>query len=231
MKPEKHQSSLSVQNFDKILPQKPKRNRHGDLLPNTVRALLSGSSSCGKTNLLFTLLTDINGLRFENLHVYSKSLTQPKYVFLRDLMSQVQNVDYFCSSDNSEVVSPEDVKPNSIIIFDDFVCEKQDNVRNFYSRGRHRDCDIIFLTQSYSRVQKLLIRDNCNLIILFKQDDLNLKHVYNDHVSCDMTYDKFKQFCAACWNADKYGFVVISTDDDLKQGRYRHGFDRFIDVS
>lgn len=233
MKPEKQQqqSSLNVQNFDLVLPQKTKTNRHGELLPNTVRALICGSSNSGKTNLLFTLLSDLHGLRFQNLYVYSKSLEQPKYVFLQELMSQVDGVEYSCCSDNSQVVSPEDVKPNSIIIFDDFICEKQDTARNFYSRGRHKKCDIVYITQTYSRVAKQLIRDNCNLIILFKQDDLNLKHVYYDHVSCDMTYDKFKQFCSACWNKDKYGFVVISTEDDLNRGRYRHGFDRFVDTS
>lgn len=34
-----------------------------------------------------------------------------------------------------------------------------------------------------------LIRDNANIQILFKQDDLNI--VYNDHVGNDMSFDDF----------------------------------------
>ncbi|KYN28024.1 hypothetical protein ALC57_02564, partial [Trachymyrmex cornetzi] len=44
--------------------------------------------------------------------------------------------------------------------------------------------------QTYARIPKHLIRDNANLLILFKQDGTNLKHVYNDHVNTDMSYDE-----------------------------------------
>ena len=40
----------------------------------------------------------------------------------------------------------------------------------------------LFLSQIYARIPKHLIHDNANLLILFKQDGTNLKHVYNDHV-------------------------------------------------
>lgn len=228
---ESEKQHLRVQNFDDILPERKKIKKHGHLLPDTVRGMICAPSNGGKTNVLFSLLTNPNGLRFENIYLYSKSLSQPKYIFLEELLRNIEEIEYFPFSENSEVVSPEDVKKNSIIIFDDFVCEKQDNVRNFYCRGRHRDCDIFYLTQTYTRVGKILIRDNVNYLILFRQDELNLKHIYNDHVNCDMSYDKFKQLCSACWNSDKYGFVVISKDDELNNGRYRKGFDCFIDVS
>ncbi len=41
--------------------------RHGELFPNTIRSLVLGSSGCGKTNLIYFLLVDENGLRFENV--------------------------------------------------------------------------------------------------------------------------------------------------------------------
>ena len=55
------------------------------------------------------------------------------------------------------------------------------------------------LTTSISvrRGPKHLICDNADLQILFKQDDTNLKHVYNDHVNSDM-YDEFCAFCYDC---------------------------------
>ncbi|EZA50296.1 hypothetical protein X777_11282, partial [Ooceraea biroi] len=66
--------------------------------------------------------------------------------------------------------------------------------------------------------RKHLIRDNANLLILFKQDGMNLKHVYNDYVNTDMTYDDFCALCRACWQR-KYGFVIIDKNSPLENGR------------
>ncbi|KAL6256683.1 hypothetical protein P5V15_012802 [Pogonomyrmex californicus] len=49
--------------------------------------------------------------------------------------------------------------------------------------GRHSNVDCFYLCQTYARIPKHLIRDKANLLILFKQDGTNLKHVYNDHDS------------------------------------------------
>ena len=72
---------LPVANFDSIVEKEKKKNRHGDLLPSSIRAIITGPSGYGKTNSLLTLLTHPNGLRFENVYVYFKSLNQPKYQF------------------------------------------------------------------------------------------------------------------------------------------------------
>uniref|UniRef100_A0A2S2Q5E5 Uncharacterized protein n=1 Tax=Sipha flava TaxID=143950 RepID=A0A2S2Q5E5_9HEMI len=39
--------------------------------------------------------------------------------------------------------------------------------------------DVCYMAQSYARVPKHLIRDNSNFIVLFKQDETNLKHAYS----------------------------------------------------
>jgi len=83
---EKQPVHLPVINFDPLIHQHTVEKRHGDLLPNTVRAIVCGPSNCGKTNAVMALITDPNGLRFENIYVYSKSLNQPKYVFLKKLL-------------------------------------------------------------------------------------------------------------------------------------------------
>jgi len=63
-------------------------------------------------------------------------------------------------------------------------------VREYFSMPP-RDVDCFYFCQTYARIPKYLIRDNANLLILFKQDYTNLKHVYNDHVNTDMSYDEF----------------------------------------
>jgi len=71
-----------------------------------------------------------------------------------------------------------------------------------------------------------MVRDNSNLIILFKQDEMNLRHVYDDHVNTDMPYAQFREMCPAC--SPNHGFLVINKDGELNEGRYRKGFDCFV---
>lgn len=123
------------------------------------------------------------------------------------------------------------LKKNSIFVFDDVICDKnQENIKNFFCLGRHYGIDVIYLTQTFTKVSKHLIRDNCNFIILFKQDEMNLKHVYNDYnIVCDLTFDEFKKFCYECWRKP-YGFVVIDLDSAPNKGRYRKEFNAFLQV-
>ena len=147
---------------------------------------------------------------------------------MEKVLNDVEGVEYFPFSDREQVLPPGKAKPNSIFIFDDIACEKQDSVRAFFCMGRHVDVDSFYLFQTYAHIPKHLVRDNVNLLVLFRQDEKNLKHVYEDHVNTDMTYNNFRDLCSACWNGEKYGFVVMDKDSDLNKGRYRKGFDCFI---
>lgn len=142
-------------------------------------------------------------------------------------MKRIDAMGYFPYTDNVAIIEPEQARRNSIFVFDDVICDKQDCMRNFFCMGRHKGVDCFYLCQTYSRIPKQLIRDNANLIVLFKQDDLNLRHMYDEHVGTDMSFEQFKNVCAECW-LNKYGFLVISKDDDYHCGRYRKGFDRFL---
>lgn len=203
--------------------------RHGHLLPRTVRALLIGPSNCGKTNVMISLLTHPHGLRFANVYIYSKSLYQPKYEYLRKVLAPIKGLGFYTHSDNAHIMEPSEAQRDSIFIFDDVICEKQDVIRSYFSMGRHKNIDCFYLAQTYTRVPKQLIRDNANFLILFKQDEMNLRRIFSDHVSPDITFNQFLDMCALCWK-DKYGFLVIDKDSEIQEGRYRKGFDSYIYV-
>lgn len=202
-------------------------NRHGPLLPNSIRSVICGPSSCGKTQSLVSLLLSKNGLRYKNLYIYSKSLNQPKYVFLEKLFEGIPEIGYHAFSNNDDIVPPDQVDESSIMIFDDIACEKQGVVKQYFSMGRHHFVDSFYLCQSYCQIPKHLVRDNLNLIILFQQDDLNLKNVYRSHVNSDMDFDTFQNMCRHCWQ-ERYGFLFINKDSKVGGGKYRMGFNTFI---
>lgn len=224
----KQRTLLPIRNIESKIGLSKTKRKHGDLLPNSIRCIICGPSNCGKTNVILSLLENINGLRFENVYLYSRSLDQPKYKYLNKILSSIHGVGFFTFSSNDAIIEPHLAKPNSVFIFDDVVCDKQNNMRLYFTLGRHHGHDSFYLSQTYSKIPKQLIRDNANLVVLFRQDDRNLRHIFNDFsVGCDMNFDEFRHMCICCWS-EKFGFVVIDMESDLNSGRYRKGFDNFI---
>jgi len=71
--------------------------RHSALLPNTIRALIVGPSNCGKTNIVLSLIKSPNGLKLENVYIFSKSLNQHKYEYL-EKSNRLKELDIIHSS-------------------------------------------------------------------------------------------------------------------------------------
>jgi len=72
--------------------------------------------------------------------------------------------------------------------------------------GRNKHIDSFYLCQTYTKIPKHLIGDSASLIIIFKQDEMNIKHIYNDHVVSDITFKQFIKICEECWK-QIYEFV------------------------
>ncbi|KAL4127490.1 hypothetical protein QTP88_011657 [Uroleucon formosanum] len=139
---------------------------------------------------------------------------------LSDILSDIDGIQLFTFYENEKVIAPEEALPNSVFIFDDIISENQKIARTYFSRARHNLIDVCYLAQSYSKVPKQLLRDNANFIVLFKQDETNLKHVYMEHCSGDMSYSEFKDFCTSCWRLGRFEFIVINKDCERDNGRY-----------
>jgi len=199
--------------------------RHGPLLgTRQLRALIIAPSGGGKTNLMLGLLLDKNGLFYENIYLYSKTLNQPKYTFLAKVLKPLP-VGFFTFPDSKDFMPLNEVKPRSVIVIDDMMCDDQNLMKEYFSHGRHSDVDIFYLCQSYAHIDKHCIREQANLLILFKMDNLNLRHIYDDHVSGEMSWNNFKSMCNKCWNTEKYGFLSIFKDEE---GKFRRGLDEYI---
>lgn len=215
---------MKVPEFD----EEKKLHKHGPLLPACVRAIFVGSSACGKTQTLLSLLTNPNGLKFQTIYLYSSSLGQKKYKFLETVLDKLDVINFYKFSNCDELIDPSEAEKHSIFIFDDLIFSKnQSAIQKFFCAGRHFSVDVIYLAQSYAYLKKHLLRDNTNLLIVFPQDKLNLKHIYDDHVLHDMTFNEFQNLCNEIWE-EKYNFLVIDKESPLNNGRYRKTFNNFL---
>lgn len=126
-----------------------------------------------------------------------------------------------------EVPQPESLVKNRkhLLVFDDCMSGPQPALENFYTRGRHMNCNCIYLTQSWFELPRRTIRSNANLLLLFPLGQRDLKLIYNDVVGLDTELNKeaFLNFCKGVWS-EPYQFVVIDrfNTDPLK--RVRKGF-------
>lgn len=149
------------------------------------------------------------------------------------MLRSIKEIGCYTFSAFDNVLHLSQMKKNSLIVFDDVINESRINkstVRDIFTLGRHQNLDVVYIVQSYTKLNKHLIRDNCNFIILFRQDELNLKHVFNDFgVNADMKFNQFKELCVECWR-QPFGFACISLEHETNNGRYRKNFNEYLKV-
>ena len=132
-------------------------HKHGNMLPISIREIICGPSNCGKTNVLISLLEDLHGI-FENVYVYSKLLQQPTYRYLENLLALTKEISYFTFSNNNDVILLNEALPNSIFVFDDVACDKQDAIREYFAMGRHADVECFYLCQMYAKILYAIVQ-------------------------------------------------------------------------
>lgn len=240
------------------------KRSNSPLLPQSLRGLIVGKSSSGKTTVLLNLLLQPNWLDFNHLYVFGLSLHQTEYQLLRkgfnsglskeqisnlfSNQSVLQNkqvspitvLDEYsgpCNGtikaefydDCSKIPDPSElnVDENNLIIFDDCILQKQNKAEAYYTRGRHNNCDTLYISQNYFMLPRRTVRENANFILLFKQDIKNVNCIYGDHCSYDMTLEEFHSFCKTVWESDTYNFVTLDLTSTKCNGKYRKNLDDF----
>ena len=118
---------------------------------------------------------------------------------------------------------PQEYENNSIIILDD-LNEKEinnDKIQAMFKRGRHNNLSIFIISQDYYELPKKTIRANGNIFHLFKPNNfLDIRNIYQDKASMDMTLNEFKLLTSICWNKS-YQPLTIDMTKDKYTGRYR----------
>ena len=58
-------------------------------------------------------------------------MNQPKYKFMNQILKPLDRMKYFPFDEHDSVIAPDKTLPNSLMIFDDIACKKEDSVWNF----------------------------------------------------------------------------------------------------
>ena len=96
-------------------------------------------------------------------------------------------------------------------------------VQAMFKRSRHNILSIFIISQDYYELSKKTIRCNGNIFHIFKPNIfLDVRNIYQDKASMDMTLDEFKYLTSSCWS-QKYQPLTIDMTKDKYEGRYRLG--------
>ena len=176
-----------------------KNNRKVDDSVNN-RTLVVGVSNCGKTYLVNHILQQ----KQEPIFIITKSL------------NQYPNI----KAQTSDEIQPLENYENTTVVFDDMLLSKQEsNIDLFFTRGRHNNIDIYYISQSYFHLPKNTIRNNSNIIILFKQTLRDIILLFHDIAGLDMNLEEWKQLCRKAWEND-YDYLQIDRFAKIGNGRY-----------
>ena len=121
----------------------------------------------------------------------------------------------------SNEIKPINKYRGSVVIFDDMLGAKNSSqIDEFFTRGRHEDLDVYYISQSYFGLPRQSIRINSDRLILFKQTLRDVQSMYYDIGAYDMNYDEFKEMCHKAWN-EKYNYLCIDITKNKNEGKYR----------
>ena len=91
------------------------------------------------------------------------------------------------------------------MIFDD-VRAKEPVINEYFCRGRHNNCNMIYLNQNLFSLDRQSVRENCNLFILFEERSKVLASIYQDFFN--KTENDFSNKCNKAWK-EPYNYIAI----------------------
>ena len=120
---------------------------------------------------------------------------------------------------------PQDNEKNSIIIVDDLK-EKEinnDEIQAMFKQRCDNNLTIFIISQDHCERPKRMIRANGNIYHIFKPNSLlDVRNIYQDKASMDMTLDEYKYLTSTCWN-EQYQPLTIDMTKNRYTGCYRLG--------
>lgn len=150
-----------------LLVKSENPNFHLHQLKLPFRMAIVAPSGSGKTNFLLNLIHLFSQGKgtFASLFVITANADEPLYNFLQSKSDQIQIKEGLHSLPNLDKF---DKEVNHLVVIDDLVLSKdQSAVEKYYIRARKLNVSVIYISQSYFRIPKI-IRQNLSYLVLLK---------------------------------------------------------------
>ena len=200
-------------------------------LPESFRCIISGPSDCGNTFLLKKLI--LARIYFDKLYIIGPTGDQYEGVEScnrRSPNSVDHKADVEFVKDIKDLPSPNKLPKDlkKLMTFDD-VRAKEPVINEYFCRGRHNNCNMIYLNQNLFTIDRQSVRENCNLFILFEQRGKVLISIYQDFFNnVELSYNDFANICNRVWKEpDNYIVIDVNKNKNIN-GKLRITWDRRV---
>ena len=211
---------MNIPNYDVDNKNKKFKQRYPFMPNDTFRMLICGNSGSGKTNLLYHMLIEPL-LYYDKIYIYAKNLEQEKYQNLMKEMNEAsEEAGYNVMEVSNDKIIPITHLPyennKKIIIFDDYVCEKnQREIVDYFIQGRHKNCSVIYLSQSFYKTPRD-IRLNCSHYCIYEFPSSRERNMISSELGVDK--EKFKKA-----TKEPYSFLYVDKPKKkVKKNFYRN---------
>ena len=198
---------MEIPNYDVDTKNKKFKQLYSFMPNDTFRMLICGNSGSGKTNLLYHMLIELF-LFYDKIYLYAKNLEQEKYQNLINVMNEASSEEagYNFMEVSNDAIIPISHLPyddnQKIIIFDDYVCEKnQRQIVDYVIQGRHKNCSVIYLSQSFYKTPRD-IRLNCSHYCIYDFPSSRERNMISSELGVDK--EKYKKA-----TKEQYDFLYV----------------------
>lgn len=204
----------------------PNYNLHKLNLP--FRAVVNAPSGSGKSNFIVNLLILFSKGEgtFNDIYLITRNKDEPLYKWLELQSPRILIKE---GTENIPDLDKFDKEENHLVIFDDLVLEKnQSKIEQYYIRARKVGCSVIYLSQSYFRIPKI-IRTNCSYLILLKLSGERELNLILSEGGLGISKEKLINMYKYATD-QKFSPLLIDYEENADK-RYRKGFLEILDPS
>jgi len=204
-------------------------NFHLHKLKLPFRMCIVAPSGSGKTNFLINLLKLFccgDKGTFQTIHIVTRNKDEPMYRWISSLCDQIIITEGLSSTPTLDKFDKEE---NHLVVFDDLVLSKDlSTVENYYIRARKLNCSVIFISQSYFRISKI-IRNNCSYMVLLKLSGQREVNMILSEFGLGVSKEQLTEIYKYA-TAEKFSPLLIDLEES-PDARFRKGLLEIIDIN
>lgn len=204
-------------------------NIHLHKLKLPFRMCIVAPSGSGKTNFLINLLKLFcagDKGTFITIHIITRNKDEPLYRWISSVCDQIIITEGLSTT---PALDKFDKEKNHLVVFDDLVLSKTlDVVENYYIRARKLNCSVIFISQSYFRIPKI-IRNNCSYMVLLKLSGNREVNLILSEFGLGVSKEELTEIYKYA-TAEKFSPLLIDLEAE-PDSRFRKGLLEIININ
>jgi hypothetical protein len=201
-------------------------NYHLHNLKIPCRMCVVAPSGSGKTNYLVNLIRIFSSGdkgTFQTITIITKNKDEPLYKWITSKCDQIVIKE---GLSNTPPLDKFDKDVNHLVVWDDLVLSKDlTMVENYYIRARKLNVSVVFISQSYFKIPKI-IRNNCSYMVLLKLSGNREVNVILSEFGLGITKDELLAVYKYA-TTEKMSPLIIDMEAD-PTNRFRKGFTEVI---